>query len=136
MTTPLHPDQTYLVILGAAEAHNQTRIHHNARILAEHGNNQLGRPHPHNPDYRIWNGNLIRHGHHNQADFITTVNQLLPGHMYIDMAHHEHAHLTPGQPTDTNPTGPQWVYCHPGDDGAVPLTIGITQVRGQTPDPR
>jgi hypothetical protein len=122
VTTATRPDQTYLVILSAAEAQEQARVNHNARILAEHGTHQLGRPHPKNPDYRIWNGNLTRIGHHDPTTFVHGVNQLLPSHMYVDMAHHEHAHLADAST--------QWIYCRATADGAVPLTIAITQTRG------
>ncbi|MFJ3283341.1 hypothetical protein [Streptomyces halstedii] len=115
MSTATRPDQTYLVILGAAAL----QASHNARILAEHGDNQLGRPWNAHPGLRIWNGNLIRIGHHDKDTFVTQANTALPNHMYADMAHHEHAHLT----------GTQWVYCPPNADGAVPLTITITQTR-------
>ncbi|MEU9849305.1 hypothetical protein [Streptomyces sp. NPDC047985] len=125
-----HPDQTYIAILGAALA--QANI--NALILAENGTNQLGRPHPNHPGYRIWNGNLCRVGHHDQDTFVLEVNAILPGRMYVDMAHHEHAHLTrpaPGHRSSTTDT--QWVYCRPDADGAVPITIAITQTRDGEP---
>lgn len=108
-------DQTYIAILGAALAQQNT----NALILAENGDNQLGRPHPHHPGWRIWNGNLIRVGHHNPRAFALEADAILPGRMYADRAHHWHAHLT-------NST---WTTCPPHADGAVPLTIAITQIR-------
>ncbi|MFF8250120.1 hypothetical protein [Streptomyces griseus] len=52
-------DQTYIAILSAALA----QMNRNALILAENGHNQLGRPHPNHPGWRIWNGNLIQIGH-------------------------------------------------------------------------
>lgn len=113
-----HPDQTYIAILGAALA--QANL--NALVLAENGPNQLGRPHPGHPGYRIWNGNLCRIGHHDHDPFVLEVNAILPGRMYADMAHHRHAHL--------NPAG-EWVRCPADADGAVPITIAITQVRDQ-----
>ncbi|MYR75119.1 MULTISPECIES: hypothetical protein [unclassified Streptomyces] len=119
MSTDTRPDQMYLVILGAAA----TQASINARVLAEHGDNQLGRPWTAHPGLRIWNGNLIRLGHHNPTAFLTQANNALPTHMYVDHAHHEHAHLT----------GTQWVYCAANADGAVPLTIAITQTRETTP---
>ncbi|MFB7312913.1 hypothetical protein, partial [Streptomyces sp. NPDC056192] len=115
-------DQTYLVILGASTA----QASHNARILAEHGDHQLGRPWSAHPGLRVWNGNLCRLGHHDQAAFVDEVNDLLPSHMYVDMAHHEHAHLTPNR---DDAFAPQRVHCPPTADGAVPLTIAITQTR-------
>lgn len=135
MTTATDPDQTYLVILGAAT----TQASINARILAQYGDNQLGRPYPALNDYRNWNGNLIRHGHHNQAAFVQAVNTVLPSHMFVDMAHHEYArleHLTPPPGYDDDPNTLDWVYCPAHADGAVPLTIAITQTRNPGDEPR
>ncbi|MFE9461641.1 hypothetical protein [Streptomyces californicus] len=109
------PDQTYLVILGAALAQQNV----NALVLAENGDNQLGRPHPNHPGWRIWNGNLIRVGHHNPQAFALEADAILPGRYYADRAHHWHAHLVAGT----------WTTCAPHADGAVPLTIAITQTR-------
>jgi hypothetical protein len=109
-------DQTYIAILGAALA--QANL--NALVLAENGTNQLGRPHPHHPGYRIWNGNLIRVGHHDKDSFVLEVNAILPGLMYADMAHHRHAHLNRAS---------EWVRCQADADGAVPITIAVTQTR-------
>ncbi|MFG3244154.1 hypothetical protein [Streptomyces sp. NPDC048157] len=117
-----HPDQTYIVIPGAALA--QANI--NALVLAENGTNQLGRPHPRHPGYRIWNGNLCRIGHHDHGPFVLEVNAILPGRMYADMAHHCHAHL--------NPAG-EWARCTADADGAVPITLAITQTRDQEDQP-
>ncbi|MFG2540610.1 hypothetical protein ACGFU4_35770 [Streptomyces sp. NPDC048511] len=129
MTTTTPPDQTYLVILGAAV----TQASHNARILAEHGDQQLGRPWTAHPGLRVWNGNIMRIGHHDKDAFVAEANTVLPSHMYVDMAHHEHAHLTPLYPPTGYPRGNtdwnQWVYCAADTDGAVPLTIAITQTR-------
>lgn len=129
-------DQTYLVILGAGVL----QASHNARVLATHGDKQLGRPWSAHPGLRIWNGNLIRIGHHDQAAFVAEANGLLPSHMHVDMAHHEHAHLTPPYPPPGHPCGNtdwnQWVYCAATADGAVPLTIAITQTRDQDNKPR
>jgi hypothetical protein len=116
VTTATRPDQTYLVILGAATA----QASQNARVLAQYGDNQLGRPYPALNGYRNWNGNLIRHGHHDRAAFVRAVNTVLPSHMYVDRAHHWHARLNDGQ----------WIRCPANTDGAVPLTIAITQTRG------
>ena len=123
-------DQTYLVILGAST----TQASRNARVLAQHGDNQLGSPWPAHPGLRVWNGNIMRIGHHDKDAFVTEVNTVLPSHMYVDMAHHEHAHLTPLYPPPGYPRRDldwnQWVYCAANADGAVPLTIAITQTRG------
>ncbi|WP_331731866.1 hypothetical protein OG298_45305 (plasmid) [Streptomyces sp. NBC_01005] len=110
-------DQTYIAILGAGVL----QASHNARILAEHGDTQLGRPWSAHPGLRVWDGNLTRLGHHDPAAFVAEVNALLPSHMYVDHAHHWHAHLNDGQ----------WVRCPADADGAVPLTIAITQTRDQ-----
>ncbi|TXS68892.1 hypothetical protein [Streptomyces sp. sk2.1] len=119
MTTT--PDQTYLVILGAALA--QANL--NALVLAENGPNQLGRPHPGHPGYRIWNGNLCRIGHHDHDPFVLEVNAILPGRMYADMAHHRHARLT---------NDGTWTRCTATADGAIPITLAITQVLDQEAD--
>ncbi|WP_097865857.1 hypothetical protein [Streptomyces sp. rh34] len=108
-------DQTYIAILGAALA----QMNRNALVLAENGNNQLGRPHPSHPGWRIWNGNLCQIGHHQPTPFVLEANAILPGRMYADRAHHWHAHLNNNQ----------WTPCAPTADGAVPLTITITQTR-------
>ncbi|MFE7111711.1 hypothetical protein ACFU98_29810 [Streptomyces sp. NPDC057575] len=124
-------DQTYLVILGAS-VHQASQ---NARVLAQYGDNQLGRPHPGHPGYRIWNGNLCRIGHHEKDAFVLEVNAILPGHMFVDMAHHEHVHLTPLYPPPGYPRGDknwnQWVHCAADADGAIPITLAVTQVRDQ-----
>lgn len=113
-------DQTYLVILGAAQA----QASHNARILAQHGNYQLGRPHPHNPDLRIWNGNLITLGHRNPHTVTAAANAVLPTRMRVAAAYHWHAHLTNGT----------WTRCTPTADGATPITITLAtaQTRQET----
>lgn len=109
-------DQTYLVILGAAA----TQANENARVLATHGDNQLGRPWPNHPGLRNWDGNLIRLGHHNPAQFVTEATNALPDNWFVDRAHHWHAHLNDDH----------WTRCPAHTDGAVPLTIAITQTRG------
>ncbi|MFI6653245.1 hypothetical protein ACIBI8_37355 [Streptomyces sp. NPDC050529] len=108
-------DQTYLVILGAGAL----QASQNARVLAEHGDTQLGRPWSAHPGLRVWNGNLTRLGHHDPDAFVAEANALLPSHMYVDHAHHWHAHLDNGT----------WTRCPATTDGAVPLTIAITQTR-------
>ena len=127
-------DQTYIAILGAALAQQNL----NALVIAQNGTNQLGQPHPEHPDYRIWNGNLCRIGHHDHDTFVLEVNAILPGHMYADMAHHEHAHLThlitPPPGVRDDPTTTQWVHCTANAAGALPITIAITQTRDQEND--
>ncbi|WP_399553884.1 hypothetical protein OG473_39480 (plasmid) [Streptomyces anulatus] len=105
--------QTYIEALGAALAQRNL----NALVLAQNGDNQLGQPHPNHPGWRIWNGNLCQIGHHNPTAFALEADAILPGRMYADRAHHWHAHLTNGT----------WTTCAPHADGAVPLTIAITQ---------
>ncbi|THA22739.1 hypothetical protein E6R18_32860 [Streptomyces sp. A1277] len=121
-------DQTYLAIIGAGVL----QASHNARILAEHGNQQLGRPWTPHPGLRIWNGNTCQLGHIDPAAFLAQVNAALPAHMYVDHAHHEHVHLrhlAPPPGYDNDPATRDWVHCAPGADGAVPITIAITQTR-------
>lgn len=108
-------DQTYIAILGAALAQQNL----NALVLAENGDNQLGRPHPNHPGWRIWNGNLTRIGHHDPKSFAMEADAILPGRMFADHAHHWHAHLAAGT----------WTTCAPHTDGAIPITIAITQTR-------
>ena len=133
MSTTTRPDQTYLVILSAAAAQEQAQVNHNARILAEHGTNQLGRPWTKHPGWRIWNGNLCKIGHHDRDTFIQEANAILPTSMYVDLAHHSHAHLTPpysaGYPRDDVDWN-HWVNCAATDNGAVPITFAVTQTRG------
>ncbi|MEU1327173.1 hypothetical protein [Streptomyces microflavus] len=108
-------DQTYIEALGADLAQQNP----NALVLAENGTNQLGQPYPRHPGWRNWNGNLTRIGHHDRDTFVLEANAILPGTMHTDRAHHRHARLANGT----------WTRCHATDDGAVPLTIAITQTR-------
>lgn len=103
------PDQTYLVILGAAQA----QASHNARILAQHGTTQLGQPHPANPDLRIWDGNLTALGHQNPHTVTAAANAVLPPNMRIAVVYHWHARLNDGT----------WTRCNPTADGATPITV-------------
>lgn len=109
-------DQTYLVILGAAA----TQASHNARILAQHGQQQLGRPHPHDASLRIWDGNLITLGHQNPHTVTAAANNVLPPRMRIAATYHWHAHLTNGT----------WTRCTPTAYGATPITVTLAQTRG------
>ncbi|PVC80556.1 hypothetical protein DBP19_36070 [Streptomyces sp. CS090A] len=122
-------NQTYIEALGADLAQQNL----NALVLAQNGDNQLGRPWAKHPGWRIWNGNLMRIGHHDRDAFVLEANAILPGRMYVDMAHHEHAHLAPLYPPPSYPRDDtdwnQWVHCHAAADGAIPLTIAITQTR-------
>ena len=115
MSTATRADQTYLVILGAAT----TQASHNTRILAEHGHNQLGQPHPDNPNLRIWDGNLTALGHQNPDKVTAAANAALPPHMRVAAVYHRHAHLNNGT----------WTRCHPNADGATPITVTLAQTR-------
>lgn len=108
-------DQTYIVILGAAL--KQANV--NALVLAENGNQQIGRPYPRHPGYRIWDGNVISVGHRDKDTFVLEVDAILPGPLFVDLAYHQHAHLQDGA----------WVRCTPHADGAIPITLAITQTR-------
>ena len=113
MSTATRPDQTYLVILGAST----TQASHNARILAQHGATQLGRPHPKNPDLRIWDGNLTALGHQNAHTIAIAANAVLPTRMRIAAVYHWHARLNNGT----------WTRCNPNADGATPITVTLAQ---------
>jgi hypothetical protein len=126
MTQP--HDQTYIEGLVTDLV---VRTDANAIVLAENGTNQLGRRHPKHPGYRIWNGNLCQVGHRNKDAFVLEANAILPGYMFVDRAHHEHAHLEhitlpPGY---DDPSTLEWVYCAANAAGAVPVTVAITQTR-------
>ncbi|MEU5660147.1 hypothetical protein ABZ802_31690 [Streptomyces sp. NPDC047737] len=108
-------DQTYLVILGAGA----TQASHNARILAQHGINQLGQPHPHNADLRIWDGNLTTLGHQNPHSVTVAANAVLPPNMRVAAVYHWHARLTDGT----------WTRCTPNADGATPITVTLAHTR-------
>ncbi|MFJ1900455.1 hypothetical protein [Streptomyces sp. NPDC088115] len=116
------PDQTYLVILGAALA----QANANALILAENGNNQLGRPWSGHPGYRIWGGNVISVGHHNKTTFALEVDAILPAHMTVALVDHRHARLHEGT----------WTRCPATTDGAVPTTVALAVIRDQDDEPR
>jgi hypothetical protein len=111
-------------IAALAAALHQANV--NALVAAENGNNQLGIPVPHHPGLRVWNGDLLRVGHHDEDTHCLEVNALLPDGKYVDMAHHKHVHI--------NPDLRQWVFCAKDADGSVPITIAVTQTR-QPDDP-
>lgn len=92
-----------------------------ALIAAENGDNQLGGAVKAHPGLRVWNGDLLRLGHLPKTPFAVECNLLLPDGKYVDMAHHEHVHIDP----DLR----QWVFCAADADGAVPITIAVTQTR-------
>ncbi|WP_331729031.1 hypothetical protein OG693_39240 (plasmid) [Streptomyces sp. NBC_01259] len=109
------PDQTYIVILGAA----LTQANINALILAENGENQLGWPYPGHPGYRNWDGNLISVGHHDKNTFALEVDAILPAHMSVGIADHRHARLDEGT----------WTRCPATADGAVPITVALATIQ-------
>ncbi|MER6092506.1 hypothetical protein [Streptomyces bluensis] len=107
----------YVAALAAALMQANTA----ALYAAEHGNNPLGRPVQGNPGLRIWNGDLLRLGHLPLTPFAVEANVLLQDGLYVDLAHHEHVHI--------DPELDQWVFCAAHADGAVPITIAVTQTR-------
>jgi len=46
---------------------------------------------------------------------------LLREGLYVERAHHAHVHIDPDLQ--------QWVFCRADADGAVPITIAVTQTR-------
>jgi hypothetical protein len=114
----------YVAALAAA----LTQANIDALIAAENGDNQLGCATRHHPGLRAWNGDLLRLGHLPKTPFAVECNALLPDGKYVDMAHHEHVHIDP----DIH----QWVFCAADADGAVPITIAVTQTHmDDDPDP-
>jgi hypothetical protein len=118
------PEHTpgYVAALAAALMEANTA----ALYTAEHGDNQLGHPVQAHPGLRIWNSDLLRLGHLPKTPFAVEANLLLRNDLYVDVAHHEHVHIDP----DLD----QWVFCRADADGAVPITIAVTQTR-QPDDP-
>lgn len=105
-----------------------------ARHEAEHGTKPLGRPTRDHPGLRVWNGDLLRIGHHPLTPFAIEANVLLRNDLYVDQAHHEHVHLTDLRPPSLSDNGRDWrgwVYCSATTDGAVPITIAVTQHQEQ-----
>jgi hypothetical protein len=108
-----------------AAALHQANI--NALIAAENGENQLGAAVKAHPGLRVWNGDLLRIGHLPKTPFAVECNVLLPDYKYVEMAHHEHVHIDP----DIH----QWVFCASDADGAVPITIAVTQTHDDDTEP-
>jgi hypothetical protein len=81
------------------------------------------------------NGDLLQIGHLPLTPFAVECNVLLPNHKYVDQAHHEHVHLTPLEPPTGYIRGDRdwrgWVFCKADADGAVPITIAVTQTRDE-----
>ncbi|MFF7190560.1 hypothetical protein ACFZAR_36320 [Streptomyces sp. NPDC008222] len=114
-------------IAALAAALHQANV--DALKAAEHGDNQLGVAAKKHPGLRIWNGDLLRLGHLPKTPFAVECNVLLPDGKYVELAHHEHVHIDP----DIR----QWVFCRADADGAVPITIAVTQTRDpDDPEPR
>ena len=113
------PEHTPGYVAALAAALTQANV--DALIAAENGDNQLGAAAPKHPGLRVWNGDLLRVGHLPKTTFAVECNVLLPDGKHVDMAHHEHVHIDP----DIH----QWVFCHADADGAVPITIAVTQTR-------
>jgi hypothetical protein len=119
------PEHTpgYIAALAAALHHANVQ----ALAAAQHGDNQLGAAVTKHPGLRIWNGDLLRIGHLPKTPFAVECNLLLPDGKYVELAHHEHVHIDP----DIH----QWVFCRADADGAVPITIAVTQSRIDDEDP-
>lgn len=113
------PEHTPGYVAALAAALHQANV--DALIAAENGANQLGAAITAHPGLRIWNGDLLRLGHLPKTPFAVECNVLLPDHQYVDLAHHEHVHIDP----HIN----QWVFCRQDANGAVPITIAVTQTR-------
>ena len=113
------PEHTPGYVAALAAALHQANV--NAINTAQTGDNQLGRAVTKHPGLRVWNGDLLRIGHLPKTPFAVECNVLLPDGKYVEMAHHEHVHI--------DPTLRQWVFCAKDADGAVPITIAVTQTR-------
>lgn len=121
------PDHNPGYVAALAAALTQANV--NALLAAENGANQLGAAITAHPGLRIWNGDLLRIGHLPKTPFAVECNALLPDGSYVELAHHEHVHIDP----DIH----QWVFCHTNADGAVPITIAVTQTHiDDDPAPR
>ncbi|MEV6165763.1 hypothetical protein AB0L71_28390 [Streptomyces sp. NPDC052052] len=116
-------DQTYIAILSGQLA----RTNRNALVLAENGTNQLGRPYPEHPGYRIWNGNLCRVGHHDHDPFVLEADAILPGHVSVAHAEHRYARL--------DDQG-NWTRCPEGIEGAIPITVALAKIHSPDNEPR
>ncbi|MFF2411808.1 hypothetical protein [Streptomyces sp. NPDC058092] len=112
-------DQTYLEGLVTDLV---VRTDANALVLAENGDNQLGRPYPGHTGYRIWNGNLTTVGHRDKTTFALEADAILPAHLTVDIADHRHARL------DDEGT---WTRCPADADGAVPVTVALARIHHQ-----
>ena len=111
-------------VAALAAALHQANV--DALYAAQNGDNQLGTALQHHPGLRTWNGDLLRIGHLPLTPFAVEVNVLLRNDLYVDQAHHEHVHIDPGLK--------QWVFCRADADGAVPITIAVTQTHDEDTD--
>jgi hypothetical protein len=112
-------DQTYIEGLVTDLV---VRTDANALVLAENGNNQLGRPYPGHTGFRVWDGNLTSVGHRHLGTFALEADAILPNHVTVTNAEHRYAHL------DDQGT---WTRCHADDDGAVPITVALARIHRQ-----
>jgi hypothetical protein len=121
----------YAAALAAAEEQARQLARHEA----EHGTKPLGDPVRNHPGLRAWNGDLLRIGHQPLTPFAVEVNLLLRNDLYVDQAHHEHVHLTALEPPPNYPRADHdwrgWIFCSATADGAVPITIAVTQTQEQ-----
>ena len=119
----------YIAALAAA----LTQANVDALNAAQNGDNQLGAALKHHPGLRVWNGDFLRIGHLPLTPFAVECNVLLPDYKYVDQAHHEHVHLADMQPPHGYTRGDRdwraWIFCSAAADGAVPITIAVTQTR-------
>ena len=113
------PEHTPGYVAALAAALHQANV--DALTAAQNGDNQLGIAITKHPGLRAWNGDLLRIGHLPKTPFAVECNVLLPDGKYVELAHHEHVHI--------DPTLQQWVFCAKDADGAVPITIAVTQTR-------
>ncbi|MEW2393122.1 hypothetical protein AB0933_32650 [Streptomyces venezuelae] len=105
----------YVAALAAA----LVQAHAAALYTAEHGTNQLGVAVTKHPGLRTWNGDFLRLGHLPKTPFAVEINAIIRDDLHVEDAHHEHVHIDPALQ--------QWVFCSADADGAVPITIAVTQ---------
>jgi hypothetical protein len=116
--TPDSPLDAYISDLAATLA----RSNITALVLAQHGTNQLGRPYPRHPGFRIWDGNLTTIGHRPLNTYALEADAILPAHVAVEVAEHRYAHL--------NDHG-TWTRCHADADGAIPITVALARIHHQ-----
>ncbi|MFB7222401.1 hypothetical protein [Streptomyces sp. NPDC056227] len=111
------PLDTYVSELAATLGRSNVT----ALVLAENGDNQLGRPYRGHPGFRVWDGNLTAVGHHPLGAFALEADAILPNHVTVEVADHRYAHL------DDQGT---WTRCPANADGAVPITVALAKIHG------